>query len=74
MIRVRIAIENQNRREYGYGQYVNGYVTDDHIFEFEAGLFASECVPFDASEDMIKQATRRVRANARRAYLREFPQ
>jgi len=73
MIKVRIEHENDNRTEYGYGVYVNGYVTDSQFDPpFEPGLYASECVPFNADDERIKRAERRVRQNARRAYLREW--
>ena len=71
MIKVRIEHENDNRREFGYGVYVNGYVTDTE-YDVEPGLYASECVPFGSSDERLKRAERRVRQNARRAYLREW--
>ena len=71
MIKVRIEHENDNRQEFGYGVYVNGYVTDTE-YEFAPGLYASECVPFNSPPDRIKRAEHRVRQNARRAYQREW--
>lgn len=69
MIKVKIKHENDNRLEWGYGIYINGYVTDHgETPPFEAGLCASECVSSNASRKTIKQAERRVRQNARYAY------
>lgn len=73
MIQVEIRHENDNRSEYGYGLYVNGFITDNRWDPpFHCGLFASECVELDASEEEIKKAERRVRQNARNAYKRMF--
>ena len=72
MIKVRIEHEKNNREEYGYGIYVNGYVEDDEFPDAPAGLYASECVPFDADDDRIRKAERRVRNNARYAYKRDW--
>lgn len=69
MITVEIRHEKQNGREYGYGIYVNGYVTDTK-WENGPWLYASECVPFHASPENIRAAEKRVRQNARRAYIR----
>ena len=72
MVRVTMKHEKDNRQEFGYGLYVNGYVTDTDFDPNEVlGLYASECVPFNADSDRIKRAERRVRTNARRAYQRE---
>ena len=73
MIRVRIKHENDNRQEYGYAVYVNGYVMDTE-YDFEPGLYASECVPFGSPPERFKRAERRVRQNARNAYKREWAQ
>ena len=62
-IKVEIQHEKQNGREFGYGIYVNGYVTDK--FGIGPWMYASECVPFKASPEQIKAAEKRVRQNAR---------
>lgn len=71
-IKVEIRHEKQNTREYGYGIYINGYVTNTRLdFDIPGPtLEASECVPFSASPEQIKAAERRVRQNARRAHQR----
>ncbi len=74
-IRVEIKHENDNRQEYGYGIYVNGYVEDDEFIDAPMGLYASECVPFSRNTPKyIKKAEHRVRQNARNAYRREWMQ
>lgn len=75
MIRIRIKHENDNRREYGYGIYVNGYIEDDDYPEFPPSLYASECVPFGRNTpERLKRAEHRVRNNARNAYKRDWMQ
>lgn len=69
---VTIKHEPDNRREFGYGIYVNGYVTDDDWGEF---LYASECVPFGQNTAAnLKAAERRVRRKALAAYKRDYMQ
>ena len=69
VISVRIAVEDHNSREYGYGQYVNGYVKDSEFGEM--GIYASECLSFHPTEQEIFAASGRVRASARRRYLKD---
>jgi len=76
-IKTYTRIEKDNRQEFGYGLYVNAYVVDTDLavpeagIDGECGLYASECVPFDADDARISRARRRVRQNARRRYERE---
>jgi hypothetical protein len=65
MITVEIRHERGNGREFGYGKYINGYAIDVADAEYAAPLlYASERVPFDASDARIAAAERRVRRNA----------
>lgn len=67
---VTVRQENNNGREYGYGVYVNAYVTDKWGNETR---YASECVPFGRNTpENIACAERRVKANARAAFKKEF--
>jgi len=68
-VRTRIKLENHGMGEYGYGLYVNAYVIDGNS---PMGLWASECLPRDASEDDIRAASRRVRSRALYHYRKEF--
>ena len=76
-VEVYTLIEYDNRSEYGYGLYVNAYVIDTEFevpgtnIDGKCGLYASECVPFNADSARITRAQRRVRQNARRRYLKE---
>ena len=74
MIQIEIKHENDNRSEWGYGLYINGYLLMDDRCNppFEGGLYASECIPRNSSDEAIKAAEHRVRQNARNAYKREF--
>lgn len=63
--------------EYGYGQYVNAYVTDDDFSipgdpwnRGMQGLYATERVPLDADQATISRARKRARERARARYLR----
>ena len=64
--------------EYGYGQYVNAYVIDtEYQFEDvadsgEMGLYATERVPFDASDKRISKASKLACQRARRRYIAEM--
>jgi len=73
MITITIKHENDNRKEFGYGVYVNAYVTwDDVPFDIPM-LYASECVPFGKNTPTnLKAAERRVRREARRIAKREY--
>ena len=67
---LRIKHESDNGKEYGYGVYVNAYITDEWDNEM---LYASECVAFGRNTpEAIKKAECRVRQNARRAYKRDY--
>jgi len=69
MIRVIIRTETQNGREYGYGQYVNGYIEDDEFSPPQVpGIWASECVPFGHP---TARAEKRVRSQALKSYEKE---
>lgn len=64
--------------EYGYGQYVNAYVSDDDFSipgdpwnNGAMGLYATERVPFDADRATISKARKLARDRARQRYLRE---
>jgi hypothetical protein len=63
---------------YGYGLYVNAFVVDTDFevpeagIDGEQGIYATECIPFDADKDRISRARRRVRQNARNRYLAEL--
>ena len=79
MILIDVRTERHNDREFGYGLYVNGYVTDsdfdslDSGLDGEMGLYASECVPFgQASNGAMKAAGKRVRRTALRRYRAEL--
>ena len=75
MIKVRIEHENDNRKEFGYGIYVNGYIEDDEFEDAPAGLYASECVPFGQNTpENLKAAERRVRRTAMRRYKKDWMQ
>ncbi len=72
-IKTYTKVEKNNRQEYGYGQYVNAYVVDNDLNDnAEMGLWASECMSFDATSDQISRSRRRVRQNARNAYQRDL--
>lgn len=75
-IKTYTVIEKDNRREFGYGLYINAYIVDTSFAEMgvddgQMGLYASECVPFNATNKQIAQARRRVRQNARNRYRKE---
>lgn len=70
MLKTVVRVERQNDREYGYGLYVNCYVHDSHTQFGDHGIWASECVPFNADVDTILRATRRVRQRGRSAFRR----
>lgn len=73
MIAVEIRHEKGNGQEFGYGQYINGYAIDQEDAEYAAPiLYASERVPFDASDDRIRAAERRVRNNAWKRAKRDW--
>ena len=75
MSTVTIEHENDNRKEFGYGVYVNGYVVDDEFPDDPPALYASECVPFGRNTaENLKAAERRVRHNALAAYKRDYMQ
>ena len=62
--------------EYGYGQYVNAFVIDtefqiDGADDGNMGMYATERVSFDASDEQISRARRRARDRARGRYRRE---
>ena len=65
-----VRVERQNDREYGYGLYVNCYVHDGRNQTADPGIWASECVPFNADVDTIVRAARRVKQRARQAFRR----
>ncbi len=46
MIKVDIKHENDNREEFGYGVYVNGYIIDEDWDLVPPALYAGECIPF----------------------------
>jgi len=73
MYTITVKHESDNRKEFGYGVYVNAYVSWD---EFEGDvplLYASECVPFGQNDDAhLKAAERRVRRNAAAKAKREY--
>ena len=73
-MKVIIRHEGDNRKEYGYGVYVNGYIEDEYFGEDGSmGLWASECVPFGQnSEANLKAAEKRVRRKALRAYRKQY--
>ena len=74
MITVTIKRESDNRSEYGYGVYVNAYVSwDDLPGDDVPLLYASECVPFGQNtEENLKAAERRVKRNATAKAKREY--
>lgn len=73
MITIEIKHENDNRTEYGYGIYVNAYVTWDDIEDDLGALYASECVPFGKnSPENLAAAEKRVREKARRIAKKEW--
>jgi len=73
MITVTVKHEDDNGKEFGYGVYVNAYVSWDDIPGDIPTLYASECVPFGQNTDAnLKKAERRVRRNAERKAKREY--
>lgn len=73
MIKVTVKRENNNGREFGYGVYVNAYITWDDIPDDIPALYASECIPFGQNtEKNLKAAERRVKRNATRKAKREY--
>lgn len=70
--------QDRGMMEYGYGLYVNAYVTDDELSipgdpwnNGQMGLYATERVPFYASQEQITKARKLARDRARQRYLRE---
>jgi hypothetical protein len=73
MITIEVKHENDNGTEFGYGVYVNAYVTWDDITGDIGSLYASECVPFGQNTpEKLDVAEKRVRAKARRIAKREW--
>ena len=73
MITVTIRHENGNGIEFGYGVYVNAYVTWDDIPGDLPTLYASECVPFGQNTPQnIRAAERKAKRNAKRNARREY--
>ena len=73
MVTVTVARETGNSVEFGYGVYMNAYVTFDDFPDDIPVLYASECVPFgNNSEENLEAAAVRVReaaiAKAKRDY------
>jgi hypothetical protein len=71
--KVTIKQEDHNSKEYGYGLYINGYVQDTEIAAItddksDGMIFASVCLPKNASDNEIKSTEKRVRAKALREY------
>lgn len=72
MYKIEIRHEDNNGREYGYGIYVNAYVTWDDTGGIPV-RYASECVPRDnINAETLKAAEKRVRAKAHRAAKKEY--
>jgi hypothetical protein len=71
MAQITIKHENQNGSEYGYGLYINAYITSGPYADKQV-VWASECVKKDSSESDIKKAEKRVRSRARYAYKKEL--
>lgn len=73
MIEITIKHEDNNSSEYGYGVYVNAYVTWDDIDNDIPIIYASECVSFGQNTpENLKAAEKRVRARAHYAAKKEF--
>lgn len=73
MITIAVKHEDSNGQEFGYGVYVNAYVTWDDFVEDIPILYASECVPFGkASDKELKKAEKRVKAKAHRIAKKEY--
>jgi hypothetical protein len=73
MFTVEIRHENGDGKEFGYGVYVNAYVSFDEFEDDIPLLYASECVPFGQNDEQhLKAAERRVRRNAERKVKREY--
>lgn len=73
MITVTVRREDNNGREFGYGVYVNAYVTWDDIPNDSPMLYASECVPFGKNDEKnLKAAEKRVKAKAQRIAKKEY--
>lgn len=58
MYTVEIKHENGNGQEFGYGVYVNAYLTWQDVCNDTPKLYASECVPF--GQEGINEAEARV--------------
>ena len=75
MITVKVMHENDNRHEFGYGVYVNGYIEDDDYPGAPCGLYASECVAWGQNTpENLKAAEHRVKRNAMRRYKKDWMQ
>ena len=73
MITVRTEQQNGNGKEFGYGVYVNAFVTWDDDQDEMPNVYASECVPFGKNtSENIAAAEKRVRRNATRRAKREW--
>lgn len=64
--KIEIEHSNSNGKEFGYGIYING------IPEGTNEIWASECLPRDATDKQIKAAEKRVRRLARDRFNREL--
>jgi len=67
-MKITIKHEDRNGSEYGYGLYINAYITNEWD---NTALYASDCLPPNSSDESVKKTERRVRQNARRAYKRD---
>ena len=73
MFTITIKRENNNGQEFGYGVYVNAYVTLDEFENDVPKLYASEYVPFaHSTKRSLAAAGRRVRRNAEARIKREI--
>ena len=62
-------VANRTASEYGYGLYINGYVSDDdNPGAAEGIIWAWECLPSRSTDNEISAASRRVCRNAIRSY------
>ena len=73
MITVTVKHEQTNGKEFGYGVYVNAYVSWDDLPDNTPLLYASECVPFGKNTPkVIKAAEKRMRAKATYIAKKEY--
>ena len=71
---IKIDHADKNATEQGYGLYINCHIKHvDEIGNKSDGLiFASDCLPKDASESDIKKSERNVRRRAIRAFKKFY--